>query len=751
MSKEKVSLIYLFSISFLLIIISFSNVKILIVKSEDTPTSNSLSSDYVFEWNASLGGIYIDGARAIAVDNDDNIYIAGYQDLSGSNTNRDMVIAKYNPFGVQQWIRYWGGSNDDIPYDLIVDSSKNIFIVGLTKSYDDVDGDAVILKFNITGHQQWNFTWGGSQLDAAIAIDMDSANNFYIGGFSQSFGDIDGDAFLVKFDNNWIEQWNETWGGSDTEEVGFVHLDKNEDIYVCGRSDSLDPSPAEGDAFLNKYNSSGDLLWSQSWGGSYTQGASGIATDSLGDVYIVCMTFGHPASSGKGAIVKYNSGGVYQWEEIWGVNGVYANYMYRIIIDSNDDLYIAGTTRSYGIPNNNDAILFNYDTNGNQNWYKIWSEYEWDLSFGLCMDTKSNIYLIGDTKSYSIGENDILLLKYGFANNNRVITITTPENKTYTEPMGGFFPASHGFENELEGTSGTDIKFVNYTTISSNCEVQIYDEYQGHKKVLRLHDGSSSGNARAQHNFHSTHTTGSIEWWWLTPTSGTNGMAFHLHEEIMGTHAGRLLIRNGYFEDMEDNIIQPYSANRWYHHKIVFHTLSDIYDWYIDGILVVNNGDFENPVNNIGSINIKGGWNSIGSCFIDAIGFSWESDYSIGENLNEGLLLSYSSAISLDWKEYSLNGQTRKAILGNTTIPMPTSGLHRIQVFGNDSLGIDYASSPRYFTINAQEPPPLPIIPDYSLVIQIVLNSLGIGIVALLGITLILFVTHNKSKRDISY
>ena len=32
------------------------------------------------------------------------------------------------------------------------------------------------------------------------------------------------------------------------------------------------------------------------------------------------------------------------------------------------------------------------------------------------------------------------------------ITIVTPENKTYTEPNSGYFPATYGFENDLDGT-----------------------------------------------------------------------------------------------------------------------------------------------------------------------------------------------------------------------------------------------------------------------------------------------------------
>ena len=48
---------------------------------------------------------------------------------------------------------------------------------------------------------------------------------------------------------------------------------------------------------------------------------------------------------------------------------------------------------------------------------------------------------------------------------------------------------------------------------------------------------------------------------------------------------------------------------------------------------------------------------------------------------------------------YSLDGQANRTIRGNTTIPMPTNGPHTIQVFGNNTSGIYYASDIRQFTV----------------------------------------------------
>ena len=729
---------------------------------------------YVFEWNSTLGGIYIDGARGIAVDSNDDVYVAGYQDISGSNTNRDIVIAKYNPIGEQQWIRYWGGSNDDIAYNLLIDAFNNIYIVGFTKSFDDINGDAVIIKYDINGQQQWNFTWGGSEFDFATALDIDSNNNMYLGFTSKSFGDIDGDIVLVKFNSTWHEQWNVTWGGSDSEEIADLYIDTNDDIYISGRSDSLDPSPGEGDAFLNKYNSTGDLQWSRNWGGSYSQMASGIATDSLNNVYITGMTFGHPSSSEKGVIVKYNSEGTYQWEEIWGVNGVYANYMYRIIIDSNDDLYVSGTTRSYGIPNNNDAILFNYDTDGNQIWYNVWSEYEWDLSFGLCMDSQSNIYLVGDTKSYTIGQNDILLLKYAFVSNIPSIEIITPENKTYTEPDIGYYPATFGFENDEDDTIPNGWEY-RLTIPQGDSYIKIIPSLDGHEKVLDLNKGNTYGShLLAGHNF-SDQEFGTIEFW-LRTTDVTEATEFILRNR--NNDASFCAIGVGgqglgpnftiYTSGGWQSLPYPANNNKWYHIRFQFecgtgnHYGLDqfFFRLYIDGLEI---GDFSFSSNQpkVDQITILQNWlyDNYHSYF-DAISFSWDPNYNIGDNLNEGLLLSYSNNTNFDWIGYSLDGSSNITITGNKVIPFPEIGQHSIILNGITSIGMLTKSDLRYFTIGIQNPPIPPDAPSPFPIIPIILTSIGIGVILMLSITIFVFrrrifsrtsstiISHRKSQLE---
>jgi hypothetical protein len=68
--------------------------------------------------------------------------------------------------------------------------------------------------------------------------------------------------------------------------------------------------------------------------------------------------------------------------------------------------------------------------------------------------------------------------------------------------------------------------------------------------------------------------------------------------------------------------------------------------------------------------------------YFDAVGYSWEEGYDIGDNMVEGLLLDFDCATQLDWMAYSLNGQDNRTILGDITIPA-IEGPNTIQVFAN--------------------------------------------------------------------
>jgi len=319
------------------------------------------------------------------------------------------------------------------------------------------------------------------------------------------------------------------------------------------------------------------------------------------------------------------------------------------------------------------------------------------------------------------------------------INITSPENITYNGPMNGYYPATYGFENDKNGTSGTDIDFVDdYISNPPNTWTKIVPEFNGHKKVLECYDHSTDA-VGWWHN-HSAQTFGTYEFYMAT-SDPTYASVIYIYNGGPPTALFGFRIDLDKFRCTNSGWIDVPGAptpvaNTWYQIRIDFECTGGIYMElaqykYQVWINNVKYGPFsfdidESQADEIGFVTSN--TDTPYETYLDAFGFSWEADYSIGDNLNEGLLLSYDIGFTPDWQGYSLDGQTNKTILGNTTIPFPSGGLHTIQVFGNDSLNAIYESEIRYFSIDL---PPIIIInkPSQNDIFGLIAPSFNISII----------------------
>ncbi|MHA2036773.1 MAG: zinc ribbon domain-containing protein [Promethearchaeota archaeon] len=275
------------------------------------------------------------------------------------------------------------------------------------------------------------------------------------------------------------------------------------------------------------------------------------------------------------------------------------------------------------------------------------------------------------------------------------INITTPENNTYSKPMSGYYPATYGFEND----DSNDTKLIGWTGIEpAGTSIRVIENLASHKNVVELSDLSGSNYCQIENNF-ADKVSGTVEFWYrktitTVPSYIVIGDGDTLNSLFIRVH------ENGWFRYYTTvfNNIQPYSANSWYHIKIDFDCADQWSIWIND----IEYGPYDYRGTPTAMDRVQFHTSSSYANFqvyVDAIGLSWDPNYNIGDNLNEGLLLSYENSTNLDWKGYSLDGQTNKTILGNTTIPMPSLGYHTIQVFGNSSLGFYYESEVRHFTV----------------------------------------------------
>jgi uncharacterized delta-60 repeat protein len=366
------------------------------------------------------GGTGSDRATAIALDSSGNIYTAGSTASTGLTAGLDdQTLVKYNSSGVEQWSKTWGGTGSDRATAIALDSSGNIYTAGFTASTGLTAGleDQTLVKYDSSGVEQWSKTWGGDSTDIATAIALDSSGNIYTAGqtFSTGFSSGSWDQTLVKYDSSGVEQWSKTWGGTGFDIATAIALDSSDNIYVVGYTDSTGFTTGFNDQTLVKYNSSGVEQWSKTWGASSGNDyATSIGLDDSGNIFVAGYTnsTGLTAGNDDQTLVKYNSSGVEQWSKTWGGDGI--DQARSLIIDIVGNIYVAGQTTTTGFSAGSiDKTLVKYNSSGVEQWSKTWGGSGEDIASALTIDSSGNIYVAGQANSSGLtsGGYDQTLIK----------------------------------------------------------------------------------------------------------------------------------------------------------------------------------------------------------------------------------------------------------------------------------------------------------------------------------------------------
>ncbi len=171
-------------------------------------------------------------------------------------------------------------------------------------------GSVLLAAPAAAGEIIWTRQFGSSSSDYAFGVAVDGSGNVYITG--STYGTLPGqtsagagDAFVRKYDSNGNELWTRQFGGSSYDEAYGVAVDGSGNVYVAGLTTGTLPGQTSAgltDAFVRKYDASGNELWTRQFGGSSYDYANDVAVDGSGNVYVGGITFGAlPGQTSAGA------------------------------------------------------------------------------------------------------------------------------------------------------------------------------------------------------------------------------------------------------------------------------------------------------------------------------------------------------------------------------------------------------------------------------------------------------------------
>jgi len=352
-------------------------------------------------WKKTFGGSSVDYFLSVQQTSDGGYIAVGNsesanQDLSGLNKGeQDAIIVKYDSSGNVTWKKSFGGSSDNYFESVQQTSDGGYIAVGSSNSTDqDMQGlnkgsnDAIIVKYDSSGNVTWKKTFGGSSVDYFVSVQQTSDGGYIAVGNSESANqDLSGlnkgnyDAIIVKYDSSGNVTWKKTFGGSNTETFSSVQQTSDGGYIAVGNSNSTDQdmqslNKGGTDAIIVKYDSSGNVTWKKTFGGSSADYFISVQQTSDGG-YIAVGYFESNDQDMQGLnkgdwdaiIVKYDSSGNVTWKKCFGGSSFNS---FVSIQQTSDGGYIAvGSSNSTdqdlaGLnKGGNDAIIVKFDSLGN--------------------------------------------------------------------------------------------------------------------------------------------------------------------------------------------------------------------------------------------------------------------------------------------------------------------------------------------------------------------------------------------------
>lgn len=243
-------------------------------------------------WKRSFGGNYEDKAHSITATTDGGFAVVGSSesqdgDVTGNHGRKDLWLLKINGNGDKEWEKSLGGSWDDVGYSVLSLPGGDIMVGGYT---DSEDGDITknqgfydiwLARISNNGSVRWKKTLGGSGSESITAMANTADGGIITTGFTQSNnGDFAGsgrygrnDGMVMKLDQHGNKIWHKTVGGSMDESLVAVIATSNGGYAVAGYSDSKDGNLSLNrglaDLWVLELNSSGNIIWSKTMGGSH--------------------------------------------------------------------------------------------------------------------------------------------------------------------------------------------------------------------------------------------------------------------------------------------------------------------------------------------------------------------------------------------------------------------------------------------------------------------------------------------------
>lgn len=382
---------------------------ILKYKEESTGSVVTLRSRYGIDksFAATWGGAGGENASSMTKTSDGGYLIAGETDSFGGGI--DAFLSKFNSSGVLLWSKTFGGSGTDYTGAILETSDGGIATTGFTSSFGSGSFDAYLAKYTKDGVLSWSRTWGGADDDRPYALVQTSDGGFAVGGYTVSYDVGNGDAFLAKFTSVGDLSWSRVFGSGGADYInGIVQLSDG-DYVVVGDTSSLSYTAGDYDGFIAKIESDSTMSWFKTAGGVVIDSYKNIIKNTDGTYIAVGYTDSFGSGARDGYITRYSANGDWIWSKALGGTGEDAIQGVSKYVD--DTFLVAGYAYSFG-SGNSDILSVKYSTDGSLVWANTFGGASFERGWNISNTTDGGFAVSGFSYVNAVGSYDAALLKY---------------------------------------------------------------------------------------------------------------------------------------------------------------------------------------------------------------------------------------------------------------------------------------------------------------------------------------------------
>jgi len=300
--------------------------------------------------------IYYSGLGGSLINTDDGGFAVGGSIKDTSGGDSQALLIKFDNNGDTLWSKTYGGTGYDVAYKCRQTKDGGYVLIGQTKSFGEPNGDVYLVKTDEKGDTLWTKTYGGGNLEDGFSIEITDDDGYIIGGYTNSFGE---GVYVIKIDSTGKKEWQKVIGINIPGLGGRIIQTKDKGYLIETAKDNSGGKGWQG--YLAKLDSSGSMLWDRTFGGNNYDWFEQAIELVDGSIVAIGASESNNQNTPFGWLVKTNSSGDSLWSKTYYTRSDIANYFRDIKPTKDNGFIICG----FAFRSNQDAWLVKIDSLGN--------------------------------------------------------------------------------------------------------------------------------------------------------------------------------------------------------------------------------------------------------------------------------------------------------------------------------------------------------------------------------------------------